>query len=107
MIGTVGKCIEVTDVERVLPIATSKEKRMRFEWERMPSAEFLMTWNQFMEPNSLFVEELDEKGIAVTVRWGLMAQPPEKIGALINNWLEQTEDGQFRRSGIGGRRLTT
>lgn len=107
MSGMVGKCVEVADVERVLPIDTSKEKRMRFEWERMPAPEFLMTWNQFMEPNSLFVEEIDEKGITVTVRWGLMEQPAEKIAGLINNWLAKTEAGQFRRSGIGGKRITT
>lgn len=105
MTGRVGKCVEVTDVERVLPVATTKEKRLRFEWERMPSPEFRMTWNQFMEPNSMFVEEVDEKGITVTVRWGLMEQPPEKIGELINRWLEKTEARQFRRSGIGGKRL--
>lgn len=107
MSGRVGNCVEVTDVERVLPIDTSKEKLMRFEWEQMPSAEFLMTWNQYMEPNSLFVEELDEKGITVTVRWGLMEQPPEKIRDLINNWLEKTETGHFRRSGIDGKHLAS
>jgi hypothetical protein len=107
MTGRVGGCVEIVDVERVLPVATTKEKRLRFEWERMPSAEFRMMWNQFMEPNSMFVEALDETGLTVTVRWGLMEQPPEKIRDLINAWLEKTERGQFRRSGIGGRRLTT
>jgi hypothetical protein len=29
MDGKVGKCVEVVDVERVLPIGTSQEKRLR------------------------------------------------------------------------------
>jgi hypothetical protein len=105
MTGRVGKCVEVQDVERVLPVATSREKRLRFEWEVLPSAEFLMTWNQRMEPNSMFVENLDENGITVTVRWGLMEQPPEKIAELLNRWLEKAEGGTYRRSGISGKHL--
>jgi len=59
----VGTLIESADVEMVLPVATSQEKRLRFSWEELPSKEFLMTWNQAMEPNSMFVEELDEQGL--------------------------------------------
>jgi hypothetical protein len=33
MDGKVGRCVEAVDVERVLPIGTSQEKRLRFEWE--------------------------------------------------------------------------
>jgi hypothetical protein len=43
--GKLGKFIESVDVEKVLPIATTQEKRMRFAWETPPSANFLMTWN--------------------------------------------------------------
>jgi hypothetical protein len=105
MAGKVGKCLEVVDVERVLPVATAQEKRMRFEWESLPSREFLMTWNQSMEPNSMFVESIDERGITVTVRWALMKEPPEKIAERINQWLEKVEEGKFRKSGVGGRHL--
>jgi hypothetical protein len=101
----VGKLIESTDVELVLPIATSQEKRLRFGWEELPAKEFLMTWNQAMEPNSIFVEELDENGITVTVRWALMKETPEQIAERINRWLEKVEDGAYRRSGISGRHL--
>lgn len=103
--GKVGKCIEATDVERVLPIATSHEKRLRFTWETRPSQEFLMNWNQHMEPNSLFVEDLDERGITVTVRWALMKEQPEQIAERLNRWLEMVEQGKFRSSGIDGRHL--
>src|SRR2546425_13366281 len=105
MAGKVGKFGEAIDVEKVLPVATATEKRMRFEWEQKPSEKFLMTWNQFMEPNSMFIEELDDQGITVTLRWGLMKQPPEKIRDLLNRWLETTEHGEYRRSGISGRNL--
>lgn len=105
MAGKVGKFIESVDVEKVLPIATTNEKRMRFEWEQKPSENFLMTWNQCMEPNSMFVEELDDQGIGVTLRWGLMKQTPEKIRDLLNGWLAKTEQGQYRRSGISGKHL--
>ncbi len=104
-IGKVGQCVEVVDVERVLPVATSKEKRLRFEWEQLPSEDFLMNWNFRMEPNQMFVEVLDEKGITVTVRWGLMDKPPEKIADVINRWLEQCETGTYKPSGGGGYRL--
>lgn len=103
--GKVGELISSDDVERVLPIATSKEKLMRFAWETKPSAKFLMTANQFMEPNSLFIERLDEEGITVTVRWGLMTQTPEKICEMLNRWLAQVKEGKFRRSGGSGRHL--
>jgi hypothetical protein len=106
MSGRVGKCVEVADVERVLPIATAQEKRLRFEWERKPSDAFLMNWNYYMEPNSMFVEEIDERGITVTVRWALMKESPEKIAALINRWLEQVEEGKFRKSGWSGTRIS-
>ncbi len=105
MTGKVGRLVNSEDVEVVLPIATSKEKRLRFEWETLPSEKFLMTWNQSMEPNSLFVEKLDGHGITVTVRWGLMNQPPEKIREMLNRWLEQVEGGKFKRSGVGGKHL--
>ena len=105
MSGKVGQLVESTDVEMVLPVATSQEKRMRFGWEELPSKDFLMTWNQAMEPNSMFVEELDEQGITVTVRWALMKESPEQIAARLNRWLEQVEDGKYRRSGISGRHL--
>ena len=104
-IGKVGACSEVVEVERVLPVATAREKRLRFPWEQLPSEEFLMNWNHRMEPNQVFVERLDETGLTVTVRWGLMNQTPEKIGALINRWLEQCETGGYKRSGRGGFRL--
>ncbi len=105
MIGKVGSCIEAVDVERVLPIGTTQEKLMRFSWEQTPSDKFLMTWNQFMEPNSMFIERVEDHEIAVTVRWGLMKQPSEKIQELLNAWLEKVETGTFRPSGIGGRRI--
>ena len=89
----------------MLPIATSKEKRLRFEWETLPSEKFLMTHNQYMEPNSMFVEALDDHGITVTIRWGLMNQPPEKIREILNRWLEQVEEGKFKKSGNGGKHL--
>ena len=40
MDGKVGKCVETVDVERVLPINTAQEKRLRFEWEQKPSEHF-------------------------------------------------------------------
>jgi len=103
--GKVGKFIESVDVETVLPIATSQEKRLRYAWETMPSKEFLITWNQAMEPNSMFVAELDEQGIVVTVRWALMKETPEQIAARINRWLEKVEGNGYRHSGISGRHL--
>jgi hypothetical protein len=53
----------------------------------------------------MFVEELNETGLTVTVRWGLMTQPPEKIGEVINRWLEKCEAGTYKKSGGGGNRL--
>jgi hypothetical protein len=103
--GKVGEFIETVDVENVLPIATSKEKRMRFAWETLPSKEFMMNWNYAMEPNSMFIEELDEQGITVTVRWAVMNESPEKIRYRLNRWLEKVETDTFRHSGIGGRHL--
>lgn len=76
MAAKVGKCIETVDVERVLPISKSNEKRLRFVWEALPSREFLMNWNQCMEPNSMFVEGVNEQGMTVTVRWALMNESP-------------------------------
>ena len=105
MAAIVGKLVEAVEVEKVLPVATATEKRMRFEWERLPSDRFRMSWNQVMEPNSLFVEKLDEQGITVTVRWGLMKESTEKIRDLLNRWLEKAEAGTYRPSGIGGRHL--
>ena len=105
MSGKVGALIESVDVENVLPIATSKEKRLKFAWETLPSKEFLMNWNQAMTPNSMFVEDIDEQGITVTVRWALMNEPPEKIRDRLNRWLEKVETGSYRHSGIGGRHL--
>jgi hypothetical protein len=105
--GKVGKCVETVDVERVLPlpVGSSQEKRLRFEWEEPPTEQFLMTWNQCMEPNSLFVEDVNNEGITVTVRWALMKETPEQIAALLNRWLEQVEEGKYRHSGISGRHL--
>ncbi|MGD0058359.1 MAG: hypothetical protein ABSD58_02985 [Verrucomicrobiia bacterium] len=105
MDGKVGNCVEVVDVERVLPIGTTQEKRLRFEWEQKPSEHFLMSWNQYMEPNSLFVEDISDEGITVTVRWALMKETPEQIAARFNRWLEQVEEGKYRHSGISGRHL--
>ena len=105
MDGKVGKCVETVDVERVLPVQTSQEKRLRFEWEQKPSENFLMSWNQYMEPNSIFVEDISDDGITVTVRWALMKEAPEQIAARLNRWLAQVEEGKFRRSGISGRHL--
>jgi len=103
--GKVGEFLRSEDVETVLPIATSQEKRMRFVWETLPSKEFLMTWNQAMEPNSMFVEQLDEQGITVTVRWALMKETPEQIRDRLNRWLENVEGDAYRHSGISGRHL--
>jgi hypothetical protein len=105
MDGKVGKWVETVDVERVLPIQTSQEKRLRFGWEQKPSEHFLMSWNQNMEPNSIFVEDISDEGITVTVRWALMKETPEQIAARLNRWLEQVEEGKYRRSGISGRHL--
>ena len=105
MAGKVGKLVESVDVEKVLPIATAQEKRLRFEWETKPAEEFLMMWNQKMEPNSMFVEDVSDTAITVTVRWALMKEPPEKIRELLNRWLEQVEEGKFRRSGGSGSHL--
>jgi hypothetical protein len=105
MDGKVGKCMETVDVERVLPVSSAQEKRLRFEWEQKPSENFLMTWNQHMEPNSIFVEDINDEGITVTVRWALMQETPEQIAARLNHWLEQVEEGKFRPSGISGRHL--
>jgi len=105
MDGKVGKCVETVDVERVLPIDTSQEKRLRFEWEQRPSENFFMTWNQYMEPNSMFIEDVSDEGIAVTVRWALMKETPVQIAARLNRWLEQVEEGKYRHSGISGRHL--
>jgi hypothetical protein len=103
--GQVGELIESVDVERVLPVATAQEKRLRFAWATVPSKEFLMGWNQHMEPNSMFIEDCDERGIAVTVRWALMKETPEKIRDRLNQWLEKVEDSNYRRSGISGSHL--
>jgi hypothetical protein len=105
MAGRVGKCIESVDVEKVLSIATAQEKRFRFEWETLPSKDLLMNWNQRMEPNSMFLEELDERGITVTVRWALMKDTPEQIRDRLNLWLEKVEEGMYRPSGISGKHL--
>ncbi|NIY13492.1 MAG: hypothetical protein GWM98_00665 [Nitrospinaceae bacterium] len=104
-IGCVGDCVEVIDVERVLPVSTANEKRLRFCWKQKPSAEFLMTWNRFMEPNSMFIEDLDETGLTVTVRWGLMKKSAEEIAVQINAWLEKCETGTWKKSGAWGRRM--
>ena len=105
MDGKVGKCVETVDVERVLPVGSAQEKRLRFEWEQKPSEHFLMTWNQAMEPNSIFVEDVNDEGVTVTVRWALMQETPGQIAARLNRWLEQVEAGNFRQSGISGRHL--
>lgn len=105
MDGKVGKCVETVDVERVLPVETSQEKRLRFEWEQKPSEHFLVSWNQYMEPNSVFVEDISDESITVTVRWALMKEAPEQIAARLNRWLAQVEEGKYRRSGISGRHL--
>jgi hypothetical protein len=107
MDGKVGKCVETVDVERVLPppIGTSQEKRLRFEWEQKPGEHFMMTWNQYMEPNSIFVEDISDEDITVTVRWALMKETPEQIAARLNRWLAQVEEGKYRHSGIRGRHL--
>lgn len=105
MDGKVGKCVETVDVERVLPIDASQEKKLRFEWEQKPSGHFLMSWNQYMEPNSIFVEDISNEGITVTVRWALMKETPEQIAARLNKWLAQVEEGNYRHSGTSGRHL--
>ena len=103
--GRVDKLLEETEVELVLPVATTKEKQLRFAWERRPSERFRMTWNQRMEPNSMFVNDVNDTGITVTVRWALMSEPVEKIAERLNRWLEQVEEGTYRCSGTGGNRL--
>lgn len=101
----IGQHIETVDVEKVLPIAASNEKWMRFAWDVKPSAEFLMTWNQRMEPNSMFIDDLSDEGIAVTLRWGLLNAPPEKVRDYLNNWLAKVEGGSYRHSGVRGAHL--
>ncbi|MGD0652092.1 MAG: hypothetical protein ABSA97_13315 [Verrucomicrobiia bacterium] len=105
MAGRLGKFAEAVDMEKVLPIATTKGKRMRFAWEALLSKEFLMNWNHCMEPNSMFIEGIDEQRIAVTLRWALVNEPPEKIRERLNRWLEMVEQGKFRRSGQPGKHL--
>src|SRR5580704_8650698 len=105
MDGKVGKCLEVVDVERTLPIHTAREKKLRFAWEQKPSEHFLMMWNQYMEPNSMLIEDDTDEDITVTVRGALMEESPEQIAARINRWLAQIEGGKFRQSGISGRHL--
>ncbi|MCG3149294.1 MAG: hypothetical protein PCFJNLEI_02754 [Verrucomicrobiae bacterium] len=101
----VGQHIETVDVEKVLPVATTKEKRMRFTWETPPSTDFLMNWNHRMEPNSMFVEDISDTGIVVTLRWGLLNATPEKVRDYLNNWLAKVEGGSYRRSGVRGAHL--
>ena len=105
MTAIVGKHLATVDVEKVLPIATAKEKQMKFAWETPPPADFLMTWNQRMEPNSMFIEDLTDAGIVVTLRWALMNATPDKVREYLNNWLAQVEGGTYRPSGINGRHL--
>ncbi|MEI6083241.1 MAG: hypothetical protein WCS70_02955 [Verrucomicrobiota bacterium] len=103
--ATIGQHLETVDVERVLPVATANEKRMRFAWATKPSAEFLMNWNHRMEPNSMFVDDISEDGIAVTLRWGLLNATPEKIQGYLNNWLARVEGNSYRHSGGHGAHL--
>ncbi len=103
----VGKCLDTTNVEAVLPVQTWQEKRLQFEWAEKPSAEFLMNWNFHEAPNQMFVEDITDTGIAVTVRWALMEKPPEKIAEYLNNWLAKCETASWKQSGGGGRRLQT
>jgi hypothetical protein len=103
--ATVGQHLESVDVEKVLPVATATEKRLRFAWAEPPSREFLMNWNHRMEPNSMFIEELDEHGLTVTVRWALMQETPEQIRERLNQWLAKVAGGTYRRSGRSGQRL--
>lgn len=105
MSAKVGKHIETVEVEKVLKIATTKEKQMRFSWETVPSAEFLMNWNQRMEPNSMFIEDIDEQGIVVTLRWALMTATSDQVRDRLNNWLAKVEGGSYRSSGEHGRHL--
>jgi len=105
MSAKVGKCLESVDVESVLPVQTWQEKRLRFEWLEKPSDKFLANWNYLQAPNQMFVEDIDETGIVVTVRWALMQQPVEKIAEYLNNWLAKCDALDFKKSGIGGRRL--
>jgi hypothetical protein len=105
--GKLGKCVSMEEREVVYPepLGTAKEKVVRFEWEQPPSPNFLMTYNQFMEPNSAFVEQADNEGMTFVLRWGLMSQPEDKVRDLLNNWLARCESGTYRRSGISGRHL--
>ncbi len=89
----------------MLPVATAAEKRLRFAWAHPPSDWFLGNWNHCMEPNSLFVEDVSETGLTVTVRWALMRESPDQIRDRLNRWLEQVERGSYRPSGGGGRRI--
>ena len=101
----IGQHIETVDVEKVLPVATATEKRMRFAWEAKPSAEFLMNWNHRMEPNSMFIEDITDDGITVTLRWGLLNAAPEKVREYLNNWLAKVEGDSYRHSGVRGAHL--
>lgn len=101
----VGRCVEATEVETVLPVQTWKEKRLRYEWVEPPSPHFLMNWNFYEGPNQMFIEDVDDLGITVTARWALMEKTPEQLAEYLNNWLAKCETGTWKPSGHGGRRL--
>ena len=103
--GKVGKALDVTDVEQVTPVGTWTEKRLRYEWAHRPSARFLMNWNAYEAPNQMFLEDLNETGLTLTVRWALMKETPDQLAARLNRWLDECENLTFRKSGGGGRRL--
>ena len=103
--GKIGNCLEIRDVEHVSAVGPWQEKRLRFEWREIPSARFLMNWNYYEAPNQMFVENVDGRGIVVTVRWALMKAPPAQLAELLNRWLEQCQNLTFKKSGSGGRRL--
>ena len=64
-----------------------------------------MMWNRFMAPNSMFIENLDETGLTVTVRWGLMKKSAAEIAERLNAWLEKCETRSWKPSGPWGRRM--
>ncbi len=101
----VSQLLEQHEVERVLPVGISKEKQLRFAWDSPPPEKFRMTWNQHMEPNSMFVEDVTDHHLTVTVRWGLMNQSTDHLRDLINNWLAKCHTGSFKKSGNPGRHL--
>jgi hypothetical protein len=50
--------VEAVEVEKVLPITTTKEKRMRLASETLSSTEFLMNPHACLKPSSVFIGDV-------------------------------------------------